>query len=176
MFKRTLVAMLVAAAVLAPSAGSTSRGGSFSDLLQAYVNSAKYVQLPRAIADGYGLFPDAQGIACIDMPGMGAMGVHYANGALFADPTIDAAHPEALVYEPSHGHMRLVALEYVVVKAAWDATHSSPPELFGHTFNFTPAGNRFGLPPYYSLHAWIWKFNPAGTFEMWNPDVTCPKN
>ena len=23
------------------------------------------------------------------------------------------------------------------------------------------------------LHAWIWKDNPAGTFEMWNPSVHC---
>ena len=103
------------------------------------------------------------------------MGVHYANGDLFADPAIDAGHPEALVYEPSaNGRLKLVALEYVVLQSAWDATHSSPPELFGQPFNFTAAGNRFGLPAYYSLHAWIWKHNPAGTFEMWNPDVSCP--
>ena len=38
----------------------------------------------------------------------------------------------------------------------------------------SPAGNRFGLPAFYSLHAWIWKHNPAGMFEMWNPNVTCP--
>ena len=35
-------------------------------------------------------------------------------------------------------------------------------------------GNRYGLPAFYSLHAWIWKHNPAGPFEMWNPDVHCP--
>jgi hypothetical protein len=37
----------------------------------------------------------------------------------------------------------------------------------------TPDGNRFGLPAFYSLHAWVWKHNPAGTFAMWNPNVTC---
>ena len=26
----------------------------------------------------------------------------------------------------------------------------------------------------YILHAWIWKPNPAGMFENWNPDVSCP--
>ena len=45
--------------------------------------------------------------------------------------------------------------------------------LFGHEFNFTDAPNRYGLPPFYSLHAWVWKDNPAGTFEMWNPSVHC---
>ena len=40
-------------------------------------------------------------------------------------------------------------------------------------FDFTDAPNRYGLPPFYSLHAWIWKDNPAGAFEMWNPSVHC---
>ena len=26
----------------------------------------------------------------------------------------------------------------------------------------------------YILHAWIWKNNPAGMFEDWNPKVSCP--
>ena len=82
--------------------------------------------------------------------------------------------PEALVYQPlAGGKLRLAALEYVVLKSAWDAHHSSPPSLFGQRFNLTPAGNRFGLPAYYSLHAWFWKHNPAGTFAMWNPAVSC---
>ena len=82
--------------------------------------------------------------------------------------------PELLLYEPEkNGQLRLVGLEYVVLKSAWDATHSSPPSLFGQQFNFTDAPNRYGLPPFYSLHAWIWKNNPAGMFAMWNPDVSC---
>jgi hypothetical protein len=35
------------------------------------------------------------------------------------------------------------------------------------------AGNRYGLPDFYELHAWIWKFNPLGMHNDWNPDVTC---
>ena len=69
--------------------------------------------------------------------------------------------------------MQLVALEYVVLKADWDALHADPPSLFGQEFMVTPDPNRFGLPAFYSLHAWIWKHNPAGTFAMWNPDVSC---
>jgi hypothetical protein len=73
-----------------------------------------------------------------------------------------------------------------VIKSEWDAKQSQPPTLgvrnpgtpappmlFGHEFNFTDAPNRYGLPPFYSLHAWVWKDNPAGTFEMWNPNVDC---
>jgi hypothetical protein len=72
-----------------------------------------------------------------------------------------------------NGTLRLAAVEYVVVKKAWDTGHANPPRLFGHRFNFTAAPNRFGLPPFYSLHVWVWKKNPAGTFAMWNPQVTC---
>jgi hypothetical protein len=47
--------------------------------------------------------------------------------------------------------------------------------LFDQEFMVTPHPNRFGLPAFYSLHAWIWKHNPAedGMFAMWNPDVSC---
>ena len=69
--------------------------------------------------------------------------------------------------------MSLVALEYVVIQSVWDGAHSGVPELFGQKFMLTPAGNRFGLPAFYSLHAWIWKHNPKGTFEAWNPQVHC---
>jgi hypothetical protein len=34
----------------------------------------------------------------------------------------------------------------------------------------TTAPNRYGLPAFYSLHAWVWKPNPAGQYAMWNPD------
>jgi hypothetical protein len=109
---------------------------------------------------------------------MGAMGIHYAKGSLVGDGAVDPLTPEAVIYEPrSHGRLRLVAVEYVVLKADWDANpdNTSPPSLFGHEFNFTPSPNRFGLPPFYSLHVWLYKHNPSGTFSMWNPTVSCAK-
>jgi len=39
-------------------------------------------------------------LGCISGPDHGAMGVHYVNGALVGDGEIDAARPEALIYEP----------------------------------------------------------------------------
>ena len=123
---------------------------------------------------GYSLLVDANGIACIDMPGMGAMGVHYVNGDLVGDGEIQALTPEAVVYEPdSNGRPHLVAPEYAVLKDAWDGQHDSIPSLFGQNFATTPAGNRFGLPAFYSLHVWLFKHNPAEMFAMWNPNVTC---
>ena len=124
---------------------------------------------------GYDLLTDAAGIACIDQPGAGGMGVHYVDGGLVADGDVDAATPELLVYEPrEHGPDRLVAAEYVVFQSDWDAAHDGPPALFGHEFELVQAGNRYGLPPFYELHAWLWKHNPAGTFADYNPRVHCP--
>jgi hypothetical protein len=124
---------------------------------------------------GYGLLTDVSKIACIDMPGMGAMGVHWAKPALVGDGNIRLTTPEAMVYAPGpDGTLTLAAVEYVVLKADWDAKHHHAPALFGHTFTTTDAPNRFGLPAFYSLHVWVWKHNPAGTFAMFNPNVMCP--
>jgi hypothetical protein len=138
----------------------------------------KFHSLATARRAGYARFKDKNGIACIAMPPMGAMGVHYVNGNLVGTPAVRLRHPEALVYAPAHGHLRLAALEYIVLKSAWDKAHgihAPRPRLYGHRFNITPAPNRYGLPTFYSLHAWIWKRNPAGMFAMWNPAVHCPK-
>jgi hypothetical protein len=152
----------------------------------AHSAAAKYHSLNLAKKAGYSILADTAGITCIAEPGMGAMGVHYVKGDLVKDPAIDAKHPEALVYAPdSDGGLHLAALEYVVIKSDWDAKQvvpqssvavrdvPAPPMLFGQDFNFTDAPNRYGLPPFYSLHVWIWKDNPAGTFAMWNPTVHC---
>ena len=122
----------------------------------------------------YAPFLDVDGIACIDMPGMGAMGVHHVNQSLVGDADIDPLQPEALVYEPDgDGAEHLAAVEYLVVKSAWDSAHPAPPTLFGRTFDVSTSPNRFGLPAFYSLHAWAWEHNPTGTFSMWNPTVHC---
>jgi hypothetical protein len=139
--------------------------------------TAKFHSIAVARKAGYARFKDVNGIACIAMPGMGAMGVHYVNGALVGNPAVLLTHPEALVYAPARGHLRLAALEYIVLKSAWDKVHgkNAPrPRKYGHRFNLTGAPNRYGLPAFYSLHAWIWKHNPAGQFAMWNPAVHCP--
>ncbi len=82
-----------------------------------------------------------------------------------AGGVIDALKPQVLVYEPGEGDARrLAAVEYVVIQEGWDATHDAAPSLFGHDFMLTPAGNRYGLPAFYSLHDWPWKTNPDGEF------------
>jgi hypothetical protein len=165
-------AVVAAAFILLATALST--GAAADTPTNARDATAVYNDPTAALASGYELLTDAAGLACIDQPGAGAMGVHFVKGSLIQAGTLDPARPQAVVYEPGpDGRLRLAALEYVVFQAPWDTAHGGPPTLFGQQFMLTPAGNRFGLPAFYSLHAWVWKANPTGTFSMWNPNVRC---
>lgn len=169
-----LTAVAVSASVLV---STSSAGAAPDDLKEARAGTSGYHDVTSAETDEYGPLADADGVTCIDDladPYRGAMGVHYVKGALVQDAVVDAATPEALVYEPQkNGRLRLVGVEYVVFQAAWDAGNPEPPTLFGQTFELVRSGNRYGLPPFYELHAWIWKNNPSGMFVDWNPQVSC---
>ena len=175
MRRRTLLGSATAAVLLLTGTTSVAQADGRSDVGPVRSATARFHSIAVAEQHGYTLLTDALQVACIDMPGMGGMGVHWADPDLVADKQIVATRPEALVYAPDDdGTLVLAAVEYVVLQADWDSTHRRPPRLFGHTFDVTPAPNRYGLPAFYSLHAWVWKRNPAGRFAMWNPRVTCP--
>jgi hypothetical protein len=131
--------------------------------------TARFRDVSVAVNDGYGLL-----FGCVSGGDYGAMGLHFVNFPLVADGKIDAATPEIVLYEPaSNGRLRLTGADFVVFAADWDKTHTSAPELNGQLFHFFEAPNRFGLPPFYTLHVWAWKDNPNGTFTNWNPTVSC---
>ena len=117
---------------------------------------------------------DTAGITCIDSDA-GGMGIHFVNPGRIGDPRETATEPEAVIYEPqADGRLRLVGVEYVVTRADWEAAgHTAPPRLFGQDFRLVEAGNRYGLPDFYELHAWLWRHNPTGLNEDWNPQVDC---
>jgi len=125
--------------------------------------------------------PDyALAFGCVSGGDYGAMGLHFVNMALVGDGKIDATKPEILLYEPtSNGRVRLTGADYIVFASDWLGTdpahplHTQAPELNGQLFHFFDAPNRFGLPPFYTLHVWAWKDNPLGTFTNWNPAVSC---
>jgi hypothetical protein len=171
-----LVIGLVASGLSASAATPQPRDWVPASALTPFRAVASEFQVAGADAR-YGAITDNAGISCIADPGgMGAMGVHYLDGNILFDGTIDPAQPEAIVYAPApNGSLHLVALEYIVDKAAWDSSHAAPPELFaGHPFDETGAPNRFDLPPFYSQHVWVGRGNPLGNLAMWNPAVHCP--
>lgn len=173
-----LVLSLVAAAVAIPLAVISLASAGDEHALTAVANAAtaRFHDLDAAKAAGWNVVvKDKAGLICIDNQPVGGMGIHYANPSLLFDANLDPTRPEALVYAPkADGQLELVALEYIVFADAWTkAGHTSAPSLFGQQFLFTPDGNRFGIPAFWSLHVWIWHPNPAGMFQPWNPRVHC---
>lgn len=122
-------------------------------------------------------FAEAAGYAsadsCVSGPEEGAMGIHFANGALVGDGVLDASKPELLVYEQRGSRLRLLGVEYLVFAEAWHKHTAAPPVLMGQQFHYVGAPNRYGGPAFYELHVWAWKDNPNGMFVDWNPNVSC---
>jgi hypothetical protein len=173
--KRLLTIVFVVG--LLPLASIALAGGGQSALAEARQATAAFHDLDAAKAADYTIHvQELSGATCIDNGSVGAMGDHFVNGARLLDEgVVEATEPEALVYERrNNGTFKLVALEYIVFKSDWEeAGNTSPPVLFGQAFDFTDEPNRYGLPPFYALHAWIWKPNPSGLLFAWNPRVDC---
>ena len=151
------------------SGGMMTHDASTSPLAQEVRRATeRYQDVTAATAAGYALF-----LGCVTSPQGGAMGIHYVSSELVGDGKLDAARPEALMYEPRDGKLELVGVEYIVIAGAWDGANKTPPTLMGHLFHYNTAPNRYGIPPYYSLHVWAWRHNPTGVFGDWNPRVSC---
>lgn len=133
--------------------------------------TARFHNQDKAADAGFSLGINGGITHCVEHPTAGAMGFHWGNQERFDDPSINWFNPEVLVYAPTpDGGERLAAVEWVVHKPTWEAAGNvDPPVVLGQELEvINPALN------WYILHAWIWKDNPAGTFEHWNPDVDCP--
>ena len=153
----SLAALTVTAAVAA----------SRPDFAEIRASTAQYHRLEAATAAGYVQVPGLD--HCFNKPGVGAMGFHYIQTTSL-DLNLDPEKPEAMVYAPGpDGQLQLAAVEYIVPAEAWDdAGNSDPPELLGTHLHLN---QELGV---YVLHAWIWKNNPRGILEDWNPKVACP--
>ncbi|MFD8013003.1 hypothetical protein [Streptomyces sp. NPDC058955] len=154
----------VSAAPVAPVAGG-EHGWPHPDLAKTYEATEKYKDERKAIADGF-LRTDM----CVEDTGpdkLGGMGYHYVNPENVGsnDPTL----PAAVLYEKNHetGKRELVAVEWVIPNTG----QPTAPRIFGRAFD-GPAVIE-GVGDVYTLHAWIYKKNPAGLFTPYNPRVHC---
>jgi hypothetical protein len=168
---RRFVLLLITVTGLSVMAlGLTTSVAAQNDTLKAVHNvTARFNSLEQAIKAGYEPF-----YVCTEQPGVGTMGQHYVKFSLVGDPAIDPLQPEALVYEPTAtGGYKLVALEWVRV----GTEEATPPTVLGQTLLYRTAPNRFGIEPgFYERHYWLYKDNPLGAFEDWNPTVSCLGN
>ena len=150
---------------------------------------AVYADVSKAQAAGYTVWspdPSSASATCASAP-EGKMGYHLVNVPLrgaastpdAGDVTLDPTKPEMLLYERRvDGTMNLVGVEWIVFKAAWEKANgvgAAAPTVLGVPLLYSEHTFVTGGPmiPHYELHAWIWKDNPRGRFDPWNPNVTC---
>jgi hypothetical protein len=133
-------------------------------------STERFRDVSVAETEGYHLL-----FGCVSGGDFGAMGMHFANLPMVFDDVLDAARPEIVIYEPtSNGRLRLIGVDYLILAKTWDDKHpGTPPEIMGQLLHYFDAPNRFGLPPFYTLHVWAWKDNPTGTFVNWHSRVSC---
>ena len=148
-----------------PVAASHARDGAGADLAELRRALAPYRDSPAALADGFR--PSGP---CAELPGVGAMGVHWINGARMAAPP-DRVRPPILMYSPDG---ELLGAEFFVPDADQDlSTDADRPSLFGRPFDGPMPGHEPGMPVHYDLHVWVHDANPDGVFAPWNPRVQC---
>jgi hypothetical protein len=132
-------------------------------------STERFKDVSVAEAEGYALQ-----FGCVTGPDVGAMGLHFVNGALVNAGELDPTRPQIVIYEPTpNGGLRLIGADFLVLADAWDKKKQGPPELMGQLFHYFESPNRFGLPAFYTLHVWAWKDNPNGAFVNWHPNVSC---
>lgn len=150
----------------AAKGGNAVSAGHGAGLLKAvHAGVARFHSQTQAEKAGY-----VSTVDCVQVPGLGAMGVHYVNQGLI-DPVFDAMQPEALLYLPQeNGQPRLVGVEYIVINVG-----QPRPSFDGHPMDIG------GVPiltqrqvPHWSLHVWVNAENPNGTFTPFNPTLSCP--
>jgi hypothetical protein len=149
------------------------------------------------VALAAGFIPDPTGM-CVtaEMEGRpaaeGAMGIHYFRpdllGITAVEPRVagtgthtDFRDPAILIYEPqADGSLELVAVENLVFMSAWQqAGNRQPPTFHGVQYDrmeddpTTAVDEAHGFEPHYDRHVWIFRENPKGVFDPFNPNVTC---
>jgi hypothetical protein len=129
-------------------------------LTEVVAATARFHSKEQASQAGYVL-----GSPCVALPPLGGMGYHWVNNAL-VDPVFDPLQPEALVYSPGPGgQAQLGAIEYIVIDVG-----QSAPTFAGRAFD---VGGTPVPVPHWSLHVWLYRKNPSGLFQPWNPTVVC---
>lgn len=162
------VLAVVALAGAASAHETAPRSAADAEAIAASRAAAEtYYDIDDAIAAGYEPLFD-----CTDAGADGAMGQHYISKAFATDGRLVVDQPDVLMYEPqADGTMHLVALEYIVFQAQWPG--SEPPKFLGRELQLKHKVGVHPVDPFYELHVWHWRSNPAGLMADNNPSVSC---
>lgn len=166
------------------------------DLATIRAATERFQNVDVALAEGYVRDPTNM-CDTADMMGRpaeyGAMGIHFFRPDLLgitAPPNprvdgngthIDWNRPSILIYEPQpDGSLQLVAVENLVFQDAWHAAgHRERPTIHGRPYDSmaddpaTPLDEAHGFAPHYDQHIWLYRENPRGLYEQFNPNVSC---
>lgn len=192
MLKHTPLSYLAAGAALLISTGPSL--AEEVDLQEMRAATEKYKDVSVALADGYIRDPADQCVtaAAEGLPAeWGAMGIHYIHparlGLTASEPRVngngthtDWMTPAILIYEPqSDGSLELIAVENLVWQAAWAETGKPVPEINGRLWDSmaddpaTPADEAHNFMPHFDQHVWLYRDNPSGTLQPFNPKASC---
>jgi hypothetical protein len=184
-FCLSLIALFMAGSVLAQS----------EDLDVIRAATEKYKDVNTALAEGF--IPDPSGhcvsAAAEGLPAeWGAMGIHYINPELLqitsGEPRVngnsthtDFTKPAILLYEPQKdGSLVLMGIENLVWIEAWKAAGNSDLPVFrGRKWDMmaddpaTAGDEAHGFMPHYDQHVWLYRENPAGLLNPFNPAASC---
>ncbi|MGW6822505.1 hypothetical protein [Streptomyces sp. NPDC055005] len=165
----TLALTAAAGPTVASAASGADTGRAAADRAVTYRATAPFLRHAGGVKAGY--VPDKYCVA--DPAGTGALGYPHFNHAY--DNSVDPAKPAALYYEDDgRGGKRLTGVQWLVYDKDQDlTTDGDRPKLFGRSFTGPLRGHFPGQPVHYALHMWLWKENPKGTYETYNPAVTC---
>jgi hypothetical protein len=189
MRKPLLLALLLAAAMPAQATPEP-------DLAAIRAATERFRNVEVALAEGYVRDPTDM-CDTAEMMGrpaeIGAMGIHFFRPDLLGitappNPRVDGNgthtdfnRPAILIYEPqADGSLELVAVENLVFQRAWHAAgHAERPTIHGRSYDVmaddpaTAVDEAHGFEPHYDQHIWLYRDNPRGTYEPFNPNVSC---
>lgn len=156
----------------------------------------RFENVEVALEEGYVQDPSAMCFTA-EMEGRsaeeGAMGIHYFRpdllGLTSTEPPVtgtgihtDFRRPAILLYEPQpDGSLELVGVENLVFEEAWRAAgHEEPPTFHGRAYDHmvddpsTPdVSESHDFAPHFDQHVYLYRDNPLGTLEPFNPNVSC---
>ena len=189
-------AFLGASGILLSAPAGTGADPNVASLEAVRAATERFRDVEVALAEGY--IRDPMNICdTAEMMGRpaeyGVMGIHFFRPDLLGIDSgpeervsgtaihTDFMRPSILIYEPqSDGSLELVAVENLVFIEAWErAGMVGRPNFLGEEYDLmrddpaTELDEAHMFQPHYDLHVWLYRENPRGMFEQFNPNATC---